>query len=135
MRKLKCSFPDVGLNMRSATSSDGSSVVLKIVDDEPDELTILEYLNDVKSVANHTIELHGVVNVTIAKVIALRWRTSLCDYLDSRMVHESTTTFPEQSLEGVAFFHVHRIAHLDLNPENVVIDPSTHPPRLLSFRL
>jgi hypothetical protein len=63
--------------MRSATSSDGVYVVLKVIDDDTDELAILNHLNEIKSAANHTIELHGIVHNPVAKVIALRWRIPL----------------------------------------------------------
>jgi serine/threonine protein kinase len=121
--------------MRSATSLDGVYVVLKVIDDDTDELAILNHLNEIKSAANHTIELHGIVHNPVAKVIALRWRIPLDEYFRFHHPPESAASFPEQFLEGVAFLHEYRVAHLDLKPGNVVVDDldreRKHPPRLV----
>ncbi len=108
--------------MRDATSSDGLHVILKVMDDDTDELAILKHLNEFKSVANHTIKLHGVVHTPITKVIALQWGVPLDEYICFHHPPESAALFPEQFLEGVAFLHEHRVAHLDLKPGNVVVD-------------
>ncbi len=96
--------------MRDATSSDGLHVVLKVIDDT-DELEILKHLNGLKSEANHTIELHGVIHTPIAKVIALQWKVPLDEYIRFHHPPESAALFPKQLLEGVAFLHEHRVAH------------------------
>jgi serine/threonine protein kinase len=110
--------------MHDAISSDGSRVVLKVVDSDTHELEILKYLNELKQAANHTIELHGIIDVTVAKVIALPWRLPLCMYFNPFSPPKSAALFPEQFLEGVAFLHAHKVAHLDLKPGNVVIEHS-----------
>jgi serine/threonine protein kinase len=121
--------------MRDATSSDGVHVVLKAIDDDTDELAILKHLNEIKSTANHTIELHGIVHNSIANVIALRWRIHLDEYFRFHHPPETAASFPEQFLDGVAFLHEYRVAHLDLKPGNVVVDDldreRKHPPRLV----
>jgi serine/threonine protein kinase len=112
--------------MRDVTSSDGVYAVLKVVDDDTDELAILKYLNDIKSAANHTIGLHGTVHNSIANVIALRWRIPLDEYFRFHHPPESAASFPEQFLDGVAFLHEYRVAHhLDLKPGNVVVGEHT----------
>jgi hypothetical protein len=109
--------------MRDATSSDGPHVVLKLVDGDSDELAILEHLNEIRSAANHTIELHGVVDITVTKVIALLWRISLNEYFSLYCPPKSAASSPEQFLEGVAFLHEHRVTHLDPKlPPRVLID-------------
>jgi serine/threonine protein kinase len=119
--------------MRDATSSDGSHVILKPVDDDMNEPAILKHLNEIKSAANHTIELHDIIDITVAKVIALRWRIPLDDYFSLYDPPESAASFPEQFLEGVAFLHEHKVAHLDLKPRNVAVDgvDRERPPRLV----
>jgi serine/threonine protein kinase len=117
--------------MCDATSLDGTHVVLKIVDDKTDELKILKYLNDIKSAANHTIELHGTILNSIANVVALRWRIPLEDYFSPPT--PELASFPEQFLEAVAFLHERGVAHMDLKPGNVVVDgmDRDRPPRIL----
>jgi len=119
--------------MRDATSSDGLHVVLKVIDDT-DELEILKHLNGLKSEANHTIGLHSVIHTPIAKVIALQWKVPLDEYIRFHHPPESAALFPKQLLEGVAFLHEHRVAHLDLKPGNLVVDDldreRKYPPRL-----
>jgi serine/threonine protein kinase len=119
--------------MRDATSSDGLHVILKVLDDDTNELSILKVLNEIKSIANHTIELHDIIHTSVANVIALRWRIPFDDYFSSYdPSSERAATFPEQFLEGVAFLHEHRVAHLDLKPENLVVDSADHerPPQI-----
>jgi serine/threonine protein kinase len=121
--------------MRDATSSDGSRVVLKLVDSDTHELEILKYLNELKQAANHTIQLHGVVDVTVATVIALPWRLPLSMHFNSFSPPKSAALFPEQFLEGVAFLHAHKVAHLDLKPGNVVIEQHSRRLIIIDFDL
>jgi serine/threonine protein kinase len=102
--------------------------VLKVVASDTQELAILKHLNEVKQATNHTIELHGVVDITVAKVIALPWRIPLDTYFNPCNPPKSVASFPGQLLEGVAFLHEHKVAHLDLKPGNVVIE---RPQRLI----
>src|SRR6266436_1366638 len=122
-------------NMRRATSLDGLDVVLKLVDDDMDEIAILKHLNEIKRAGNHTIELHGIIQTPIANAIALPWRIPLMEYIDFYHPPKSASSFPDQFLEGVAFLHEYRVAHLDLKPGNVVVDDMDHerihPPRLV----
>ncbi|KAI0291053.1 hypothetical protein B0F90DRAFT_1920812 [Multifurca ochricompacta] len=69
---------------RTARSRDGAPIVLKLLDDDTDddgtdELKILQYLSKFKSPSNHAIELHGVVNLTIGRMIALPSRNMVVD--------------------------------------------------------
>ncbi|KAI0291050.1 kinase-like domain-containing protein [Multifurca ochricompacta] len=127
----------LSFGIRMAISRDGAPIVLKFLDDDTDddgtdELKILQYLSKFRSPLNHAIELHGVVNLTIGRVIALPCRIPLDFYLDSRHPPRSAESLQTQLLEGVAFLHEHKIAHLDLKPGNMVVDSEhdRHSPRL-----
>src|SRR6266478_5776306 len=83
-------------NMRRATSLDGLDVVLKLVDDDMDEIAILKHLNEIKRAGNHTIELHGIIQTPIANAIALPWRIPLMEYIDFYHPPKSASSFPDQ---------------------------------------
>ncbi|KAI0291324.1 hypothetical protein B0F90DRAFT_1824009 [Multifurca ochricompacta] len=106
--------------MRTARSRDGAPVVLKLLDDDTDKLKKLQYLSRFKLPSNHAIELHGLVDLTIGRVIALPCRTLLDVYFRSWYPVRSTESLQTQLLD--AFLHEHKIAHLDLKPGNVVVD-------------
>ncbi|KAI0296940.1 kinase-like domain-containing protein [Multifurca ochricompacta] len=99
-------------------------IVLKLLNDDSNELEILRSLSAIKLPENHAIKLHGVVDLGIGTgtVIVLPWRMPLAEYCISSPLPWSAEPLENQFLEGVAFLHEHNIAHLDLKVDNVLID-------------
>ncbi|KAL5480637.1 hypothetical protein ACEPAI_1908 [Sanghuangporus weigelae] len=106
-----------------ATSSEGVPVVAKLVHSEDsDELSLLEELNAQRSPHNHVIPLMETLELGLGGfLIILPKKTSISNLspcvLDCEFVRLS-----HQLVEGVAFLHRHKIAHLDIKPDNLVWD-------------
>jgi len=118
--------------LRQATSRNGVSVVLKLLDHGNRELDFLRYLSNIKDSADHTLPLLDVINLNVGKkVIALPWRSRLDETL--RFHEHPDSIIPicaAQFIQGVAFLHEQKVAHRDLKPGNVVVDPTRKPPQL-----
>jgi len=115
--------------MHQAKSSTGSYVFLKLLK-HSNELKILQYLNAIKSANNHTIRLLDHMVLDIGTIIVLPWQSPLPTVLSYNCFPLAVGFLRRQFLEGVAFLHQHGIAHLDLKPDNVVVqgeDQSTSP--------
>jgi len=116
--------------MRRATSRSGVSVVLKIIRDS-NERRLLQYLSGIKAPSNHTIPLLEVIDLSIGKtLIVLPWKSPLDEVLQFRDRPDDVKSLCTQFIEGVAFLHLHNVAHCDLKPENVVVDTKHESPRL-----
>ena len=112
------------------------AVGLKILDHK-DELQILKRLHATPSEANRTIKLLDVIQVFIPPVNILRtvivmpWQMTLTQWLRENSFRNAVESLRIQFLEGVAFLHEHGVAHMDLKPANLLVDPK----RSLSPRL
>jgi serine/threonine protein kinase len=106
-----------------------SLVMLKLLDKASDELRILQFLNGIKSGANHVIPLLDFFHYDIGTVIAL----PICSPLDARNFTGSSVSLDlmYQLLEAVAFIHANRVAHLDLKPRNLLVSGTGDRPRLV----
>ncbi|KAI0298029.1 hypothetical protein B0F90DRAFT_838014 [Multifurca ochricompacta] len=102
--------------MHVVIAPDTSEVLLKLSDGHSNELLILRFLSTLKSSQNRAIEFLGVLDFPIGTVMVLPWKPPI------KKPHMYPVSWQIQFLEGVAFLHEHKIAHLDLNPNNVVFD-------------
>ena len=108
--------------MCQATSPSGISVVLKTIGDS-NECRLLQYFRGIKAPSNHTIPLLDVIDLSIGKtIIVLPWKCPLGEVLDFYDRPDDVVSLCLQFIEGVAFLHQHKVAHLDLKPGNVVVD-------------
>ncbi len=94
------------------------------------ELKTLKYLQSLKADKNHVIELLHIMDSDDAVIIAMPWQSELNTVLAGSP--DAVSPLRRQFLEGVSFLHEHGIAHLDLKPENTLVDfaDSSLPPRL-----
>ncbi|KAL5524889.1 MAD1_2 [Sanghuangporus sanghuang] len=119
-----------------ATSSEGVPVVAKLVrSEDSDELSLLEELNAQRSPHNHVIPLMETVELGLGGfLIILPKKTSISNLspcvLDCEFVRLS-----HQLVEGVAFLHRHKIAHLDIKPDNLVSDSESRCLYIIDFAI
>ncbi|KAF8494273.1 tRNA synthetases class I (C) catalytic domain-containing protein [Gautieria morchelliformis] len=119
-------------SMREGWSPSHRSFVFKLVGRESDELEILKYLKKHRGSEHHLIELHGVISDGLDDIIVLPRLTPLSDAL-RRLDKSALATVPQQFLEGVGFMHRHKVAHLDLKTDNIVIEQSGPSGRLTAY--
>ncbi|KAF8494276.1 kinase-like domain-containing protein [Gautieria morchelliformis] len=81
---------------------------------------------------HHIIELHEVISDGLDNIIVLPRLTPLSEAL-RRLDKFALATVPQQFLEGVAFMHQHKVAHLDLKTDNIVIEQSGPSGRLTAY--
>jgi serine/threonine protein kinase len=104
-------------NMHRAESVDGKPVVVKLTDEH--EVKVLRHLNNNQSrKQTHIIPLLHVVD---GRLIVLPLRTPLLDFLDLKDSVDDVELLALQFLEGVAYLQQSSVAHLDLKPDNIVV--------------
>jgi len=103
--------------------------MLKLLDEDSIELRILEFLNNIKSDANHIIPVLDSFHLDIGTIIAL----PIASPLDCRdfTTPPVTLNLMYQLIDAVAFIHENQVAHLDLKPNNILVSCTDNRPRLV----
>ncbi|KAG8830988.1 signal transducing kinase of the PAK [Serendipita sp. 399] len=115
------SLPILPDTMRKAETSDGSRVVAKYIDDESSEVEILQYLQGLKGVEHHIIELLNVIPLIVGSLIIVPHYLPLPLTMSNLATPGAVVSVQEQLIEGVRFMHQHGVAHRDLKPDNLVV--------------
>ncbi|KAJ7750278.1 kinase-like domain-containing protein [Mycena metata] len=123
--------------------SDSKDVVFKIIDtSKGDEVRILSHLKECDPMTSQgfhkkVVPILEIIELTATLSIAVteEWGIFYCYYDDPADTWEEFAEFGCQVLEGLAFLHAHRIAHLDISGGNILPSPSRdlYPQRLYSF--
>ena len=121
---MESQLPD---NLRRGRTTDGNSVVLKLVKSR--ELEIHSFLNSVKSKDNHTIPILHTIALSTGPIIVMPDQLVLT-YVASSVFETSGDNLASQFIAGVRFMHQQNVAHLDLKPDNILVTPTTTNPRL-----
>ena len=121
-----------------AESADGTSVVAKLVrkDSQLKELHILQMFSRMKSTLNHTIPLLDTIPSSLGSLLIIPYKTTLSE---GAMFYESfrqiSTRLSQELIEGVAFLHKHKVAHLDIKPNNIVYSLGSKRLYIIDFNL
>jgi serine/threonine protein kinase len=118
--------------MHEGASPTGLRVVFKCVEKESDEVKILKYFKKHNGSEHHLIKLHEVILYSFDNIVVLPWLTPL-PYAVHDIEKSELAMIPEQFLEGVAFMHQHKVAHLDLKADNIVVGQSGPSGRLAAY--
>lgn len=111
-------FPD---NVREAMRRDGLPVIIKRVKYNS-EVDILAYLGSRGGGSNHIIALLEVLKCDTQWLIVMPKHVKLREAAHLLLTPATVYSFQKQFLQGVAFMHANGVVHLDLKPDNVVID-------------
>ena len=117
-----------------SSADDDKRYYLKFLrSDRTAEAGILAYLANIDSPDNHAIRPVAARVCEKGTLLLLPHAgTPVRDYEDG---HAPLVSFASQFLRGVAFLHVHNVAHCDLKTRNVVVDPDTGRVTLIDFDL
>lgn len=90
----------------------------------PNELSLLRELSSQKSPHNHVVPLLETIPSSLGQLIILPFATSLSTYAIPSLFQGSfggiCIELSHELVEGIAFLHRRKIAHLDIKPDNLV---------------
>ena len=102
--------------LSQGTRENGNKIVFKLLANH-DELSIHEFLHCIQSPHNHTILLTKVIQSHIGTIIIMPLALPL-NFVNIQPIVEDLMS---QLMEGVRFMHQHKVAHLNLKPENLLV--------------
>ena len=120
------SWAQLPAHVVEARDRNGRIVIAKLTCKNSSEESFLHELKLHNSLHNHVIPLLGTIQSTFGPVIVLPRATSLSiiEYKSSSAdaFRGKFVSLSCQLVEGVAFLHRQKIAHLDIKPDNLVFD-------------
>ena len=114
------SYMQLKPTMRYAKHSSGTTVVVKYIRPDCNELSILRYLDSFTESHDYILPLLGVLELD-GTFIILPEATPLELGFAFKMFGDNGADFSRQLMEGVAYLHRCDIAHLDIKPGNMVV--------------
>ncbi|KAL5512302.1 hypothetical protein ACEPAG_3294 [Sanghuangporus baumii] len=107
-----------------ATAPSGASVIAKLPRKDSNELSFLRELSTRKSPHNHVIPLLATIQSSSGPLIILprakALSTNFMHLIFKNELRGEVWHMSRQLVEGIAFLHRLKIAHLNINPENLV---------------
>ncbi|KAL5480150.1 hypothetical protein ACEPAI_1420 [Sanghuangporus weigelae] len=111
-------------HVTGATAPSGASVIAKLLRKDSNELSFLRELSTRKSPHNHVIPLLATIQSSSGPLIILpRAKALSTNFMHLTFKNElrgEVWHMSRQLVEGIAFLHRLKIAHLNINPENLV---------------
>lgn len=106
--------------MLRAESASGQAVILKLTDEH--EVDVLRHLHRSDyTMQTRIIPLLDVLDVVGGRLMVLPLRTPLLHFLDLEASVDDVAELALQFLEGVRYLQDSSVAHLDLKPDNIVV--------------
>jgi len=137
---MKWATIDLGLKlsakMHHAVSAHGESVILKLTDKH--ELEVLRRLHGNRP-TNKQTRIIPLLDVVDGRLMVLPLRTPLSQFLELDALIGDAELLSLQLLEGVEYLQCSSVAHLDLKPDNIVVqrDPESKElePYIIDFNI
>lgn len=106
---------------------DKKSLVVKIIEDGQEE-TILKYLFKTDPTGKHVIPFEGAFSTNLGRAMLFPVQHSVKQLI---MAGENARrgkliSFADEMIDAVWFLHRHRVAHLDIKPDNLVYTETGH---------
>ena len=98
-------------------------LIAKQVREHSNELAILQYLRNIQPQSPHVISLIGTVSTRdwdwlilpkLLPIVELSFNTA------GAQLHARLVRYSHDLIKGLAYLHTHRVAHLDIKPNNLV---------------
>ncbi|KAI0800214.1 kinase-like domain-containing protein [Fomes fomentarius] len=115
------SLKDRVLDARCASNNE--VVAIKAVKRDSEEIRIAQYLTSFHEVQNHCVPILDVISDPFDHVTSLVVMPYLRPFNDPEFYNiGELVDFIDQTMEGLAFMHRHRVAHRDISLPNIMMD-------------
>ncbi|KAJ7620603.1 kinase-like domain-containing protein [Mycena polygramma] len=134
-RECEDSIPTWGGVLDATRIIDGVQVVLKMVETFSMDVFMAEHLKIYPDAHKHTVPILEVIQMpdNWQRAFMVMPRLRVCDNTPYFGTVREFAEFLQQVLEGLVYLHSKNIAHRDICPKNIVVDPSTIIPGRFHF--